>query len=138
MKPSFEVLIIISIVHYVNTGDTVQLPCNVSSHPQPVSYQWTLKRPGHFRDLTSNSSVLMYSAWSTTDYGILQCKSVNAAGKQQEPCTFVIKPTGNYPKNTRLKGSRDQCDRKLERSRPSNTSISLPLLALRALPSYYM
>lgn len=86
-------------VHYLDIGDTVELPCNVTSHPPPVSYQWTIKRPGHYRELTSNSSVLLYSPWSAIDYGIVQCRSSNTAGRQSDPCKFNIKSKGKIARN---------------------------------------
>ena len=89
-------------VLHVEMGRSVEVYCNVSFHPGsgPISYQWTLKRSGHLRDLvaangsSSSSPWLLYEVRGVTDYGSLQCKGSNSAGTQLNPCTFIIKPTG--------------------------------------------
>ncbi|XP_052747785.1 B-cell receptor CD22-like [Galleria mellonella] len=83
-------------------GEVVEIECEVDANPkESMAYHWWFNSSAHIKHELTNSpitssqnapSTFMYMVNTSSDYGWVQCTSINTVGPQSKPCLFHILP----------------------------------------------
>ncbi|KRT85296.1 Immunoglobulin, partial [Oryctes borbonicus] len=77
--------------------------CEVEAYPSPDSFKWSFNNSAETIDVPQtryhsgqhrSSSTLTYTPVTELDYGTVMCWANNLAGRQVEPCVFLITAAG--------------------------------------------
>ncbi|XP_064455772.1 hemicentin-2-like isoform X2 [Ornithodoros turicata] len=79
--------------------EMLQVTCEVDSHPEDVTFQWSFRGPERSHDVQTfitegTRSIASYVPRENSDYGILLCWAANKVGQQKTPCEYSITPVG--------------------------------------------
>ncbi|XP_045472886.1 nephrin-like isoform X2 [Harmonia axyridis] len=98
-------------VYGVERMKTVEVKCEVESHPPPLKFEWKFNNSARNNEISpkriSNekfTSIVKYMPMNENDYGTLLCLAENEVGRQTEPCVFHVVPVGkpDRPSNCTL------------------------------------
>lgn len=83
--------------------EDAKVVCEVEAYPQPDNFKWSFNNSAESIDVPQtrynsgqhrSSSTLTYTPVTELDYGTVMCWANNLAGRQMEPCVFLITAAG--------------------------------------------